>query len=100
MEFLAALVLVGLFGGICWSLLRPPAQFVIRVSRGTVHFKGSFPRARRTEVEEFLKREFAAHGRITISAVKVSKQGLRFVVRGKIAEGDRQRIRNFFQTMI
>jgi len=98
-QFLTSLILIGLFGGICWSLLRPRAQFVIRLSRGTVQFKGSFPLARRPEVEDFLKREFAEH-KISISAVKVSKRGLRFVVRGNITEGDRQRIRNFFQTVV
>ena len=99
-QFLTSLILIGLFGGICWSLLRPQAQFVIRLSRGAVQFKGSFPRARRQEVEEFLKQEFAEHRKITISAIRVSKRGLRFVVRGNVTEGDRQRIRNFFQMVM
>jgi hypothetical protein len=82
-----------------WSVLRPAAQFVIRYSRGNVRFTGKFPRSHQAEVEEFLKREFANRGRITIAAFKTGTAGLRVVVRGRVTDGDRQRIRNFFQTI-
>ncbi len=98
MRILAAIVLFGFFGGICWSLGRGLAQFVVRVSNGEVRFSGRFPRSRRAEVTEFLKREFADRRRITISALKSGSKGLRIVVRGPVTDGERQLIRNFFQT--
>ena len=97
MQTLAAIVLIGVFGGICWSLIRPRAVFVVRLSSGAVRFKGAFPRSRHSEVEEFLKREFADQSPITISAVRTPQQGLRIIVRGAVGAGDCQRIRNFFQ---
>jgi hypothetical protein len=99
MQFLVAIILLGIVGGICWSLLIGPAEYVIRYSRGTVRFDGRFPRSRRAEVEEFFKREFPQNDRIKVSAVKAPQRGLRFVIRGKISEGDRQRIRNFLHAM-
>jgi hypothetical protein len=99
MQTIVAILLVGFFGAMCWSVLRPPVQFRIRYSRGIVRFSGRFPRSRQAEVEEFLNREFADRGRITITALKTGKNGLRIVVRGPVADGDRQQIRNFFQTI-
>jgi hypothetical protein len=98
-QTLAAIVLIGVFGGICWSLIRPRAVFVIRLSCGAVQFKGDFPRSRHSEVEEFLKREFADQSPITISGVKTQERRLRIIVRGPIDAGDCQRIRNFFQVV-
>jgi hypothetical protein len=97
METVAAIILVAFFGVICWTVLHPPAEFSIHYSRGAVQFKGKFPRSRYPEVEEFFKREFAGHRRITVLAIKARQGGLRIVVRGTVTEGDRQRIRNFFQ---
>lgn len=99
MQILAAIVLLVVMGGICWSLVVAPAEFVICYSRGRVRCKGKFPASKRAEVEEFFKREFPESGTIKVSAVKVPPRALRFVIRGKIAEGDRQRIRNFLRTM-
>jgi hypothetical protein len=99
MQILVAVILLSVVGGICWSLLIGPAEYVIRYSHGTVRFKGKFPASRRAEVEEFFKREFAADKPIRVSAVRAPQQGLRFVIRGKIPGGDRQRIRNFFRTL-
>jgi hypothetical protein len=98
MRIVAAIVLVGFFGGICWSMWRGPAQFIVRLSRGEVRFSGNFPRSRQAEVTEFLKREFADRRRITISALKSRSKALRIVVRGPVTDGERQLIRNFFQT--
>ena len=99
MQILLAIVLLTVMGGICWSLLVAPAEYVIRYSRGLVRFDGKFPASRRAEVEEFFKREFAGHGRIKVSAVRVPKRGLRFVIRGKMTPGDRQQIRNFLRSI-
>jgi hypothetical protein len=99
MRILAAVLIVGLFGGICWTLWRGSVLYVIRLSHGTVRFSGKFPRSRRAEVAEFLKREFAEPGRITILALKTPSNRARIVVRGRISDGERQRIRNFFQTL-
>jgi hypothetical protein len=99
MQTLVAIILIGVFGGICWSLIRPRAVFVIRLSRGAVRFQGAFPRSRYSEVEEFLKREFADQSPITVRGVKTQERGLRIVVRGPIDQGDCQRIRNFFQVV-
>ncbi len=99
MRILAAILLVGFLGGICWSLWRGSVQFVIRLSHGVVRFSGKFPRSRQAEVAEFLKREFADRRRITIWALKARSKGLRIVVRGPVTDGERQLIRNFFQTI-
>jgi hypothetical protein len=99
MEPLIVIVLVGFFGAVCWGVLHPPAEYSIRYSRGTVEFRGKFPRSRRAVVEEFFQREFAGSRRITVAARKASQGGLRFVVGGSVTDGDRQRIRNFFQTL-
>ena len=99
MQILAAIILLVVMGGICWSLFVQPAEFVICYARDRVRFKGRFPASRRAEVEEFFKREFSECGTIKVSAVRVPPRALRFVIRGKIAEGDRQRIRNFLRTL-
>jgi len=99
MQILAAIVLIAVCGGLCYSLLLPPAVFVVRLSRGGVRFAGRFPAAKRHEVESFLTREFADRGRISISALKAKDGRMRLVVRGRLSEGDRQRIRNFFQVI-
>jgi hypothetical protein len=99
MRILAAILIVGFFGGICWSLWRGSVQYVIRLSRGVVRISGKFPLSRQSEVAEFLKREFADRGRITILALKAPSNRVRIVVRGRVTDGDRQRIRNFFQTL-
>ena len=98
MRLLAAIVLAAICGGICFALLRPPSLFVIRLSGGEVRFRGKFPMARRSEVEAFLKREFG-NRRISISGIKSDKGGTRFVIRGRLTEGDRQRSRNFLQSV-
>ena len=87
MRIVAAVLLIGFFGGICWSLWRGSVQFVIRSSRGRVRFSGKFPRARQIEVAEFLKREFADRRRITILALKARPRGLLVVVRGSVTDG-------------
>ena len=99
MQILAAAILVVVFGGICWSLLNPPAEFVIRWSHGRARFRGRIPAARRTEIEEFLLREFPNAGTITISGLKDRGGRPRLTVRGPLSDGDRQRIRNFLQTV-
>jgi hypothetical protein len=99
MQTLAAIILIGIFGGICWSMIRPRAIFVVRLSSGEVRFQGAIPRSWHSEVEEFLKREFADQSPITISAVKTQTRGLRIIVRGAVGAGDCQRIRNFFQVI-
>ena len=99
MQTIVAILLVGFFGALCWSLLRPPAQFVIRCSRGSVRFSGKFPRSRQSETKEFLQREFADRRRITVAGIQAGPAGLRIVVRGSITNGDRQRIRNIFHTL-
>jgi hypothetical protein len=97
METLVAVAFLAIMGYVCWSLLVPPADYVIRYSRGTVRFAGKFPASRRAQVEEFFQREFSAQDRIKVSAVRVPQRGVRFVIRGRISEGDRQRIRNFLR---
>jgi hypothetical protein len=99
MQILVAIILLTVMGGICWSLLVPKAEFVIRYSRGTVRFDGKFPASRRAEVAEFFKREFAEHERIKVSAIQAQKRVLRFVIRGKLTVGDKQQIRNFLRTI-
>lgn len=100
MQLAATLIVVAIGGWICYCLLRPPAVFVIRLSRRGVRFRGSFPLGRRPEVEAFLTAEFAACGRLRISGVKSGRGGMRFLIQGPVSEGDRQRIRNFLQTII
>ena len=51
------------------------------------------------EVDEFLKREFGSSTKFTISAFRRKPGAMRFVVRDPVTDGDRQRIRNFFQTI-
>jgi hypothetical protein len=99
MQTVVAIFLVGFFGTVCWMLLSPSADCIIRFSRGAVRFRGKFPRSRQAEVEEFLKREFGESGTITISVLKARPGTRRVVIRGPISDGDRQRIRNFFQTI-
>lgn len=99
MQIILSILLLGLFGAICYSLVQPSAQFVVRYSQGKVRFSGKFPRSHQGEAEEFLKREFSDGRRITIAGVRGRTAGLRIVVRGSLTEGDRQQIRNFFQTI-
>jgi len=100
MQPIAAIIVVAVFGWICWSFLRAPAEFVVRLARGGVAFQGKFPLSRRSEVAEFLRRELDHCGRVTISGCRSANRRLRIVVRGRVSEGDRQKIRNFFQTIL
>jgi len=99
MRIAFAVILIAVFGSICWSILAAPVDYVIRFSRGIVRFRGKFPAARQAEVIEFFRREFHEHNRITVSAVRTPGRGQRYVIRGKVSAGDVQRIRNFLRTM-
>jgi hypothetical protein len=99
MRILCAVILIAVFGCICWSILAAPVDYVIHFSRGIVRFRGKFPVARQPEVIEFFRREFHDHDRITVSAVRIPRRGQRYVVRGRLSDGDAQRIRNFLRTL-
>ncbi len=99
MQIVLAIILITVFGWICWSLIVGPVEFVIRYANGRTRFSGRFAGARRAEIEEFFKREFPDRTTIKVSAVKTPQNGTRFVIRGSIPAGDRQRIRNFLQTI-
>ena len=73
-----------------------PADCVIRCRCGRVAVKGKITRPQRQMIEEYLTKHFADAARLRID-VNFPKQGQRprIQIRGDLAEGDRQMIRNF-----
>ena len=89
------LILLAVTVGIAYLAMRP-ADCVIKCRRGRVAVKGKITRPQRLAIEEYLTRHFADAARLRID-VHFPKQGQRprIQIRGDVAEGDRQMIRNF-----
>jgi hypothetical protein len=75
------------------------ADFVVRIKRGLVSYKGKFPEGRQAVVTHFLVQDLALHGPATIKGAWNKKQ-LQIWFGGRLNDGEKQRIRNFFLVKI
>jgi len=75
------------------------SDFCIDVKGDKVAYHGRFPFAFRSECDELLLRDLAIHGPARIYAIR-EKSGWRLWFRGRIGEGEKQRIRNFILTRL
>ncbi|HJT76071.1 MAG TPA: hypothetical protein VJ739_02625 [Gemmataceae bacterium] len=80
-------------------LLARRADFTIRVRRGRVWWRGKFPRGLRPDLEEFLLRDLALRGSVTICGRR-QRGRLETWFRGGLTPGQKQRIRNFLLTRL
>jgi hypothetical protein len=77
-----------------WLLLGRRADFVIRVRGRRVECKGKVPLARQRLVADFLLNDLALREAVQISGAR-SGSRLHLWFRGRLSEGQKQRIRNF-----
>jgi hypothetical protein len=79
-----------------WRLMVRPADCVIRVKDGCMHVRGRLTAGLQQRLERFLSSELSAvrRLRIDISYPRPSR-ALKIRVRGRLALGERQMIRNF-----
>ena len=89
-----------LIAGVAAVLLWPRSDFVIRTGRAGVQLRGKIPQGRKPDVLQFFEQELAAGGPLTVSGVRSRDGRLVLRFRGRLSPGDRQRIRNFLQTML
>jgi len=75
------------------------SDFCIDVKGDKVAYHGRFPLAFRSECNELLLQDLAIHGPARIYAVR-EKSGWRLWFRGRIGDGQKQRIRNFILTRL
>jgi hypothetical protein len=75
------------------------SDFCIVVKKGTVEYHGRIPLAFQPACKEFLLHDLALQGPARVYAVK-QKSGWRLWFRGKIGDGEKQRIRNFVLTRL
>lgn len=90
--------LLALTVGIAYLSIRP-GDCVIRCRAGEVVITGKIAHSQRLAVEHYLKSQFADAGRVRID-LRYPRPGQRLKVRirGSLAEGERQMIRNFLLT--
>lgn len=72
-----------------------PADFVIRLRKGSVQYRGQIPLAHQAAVTQFLLQDLALDESITILG-SWNRGNVRLWFRGKLSDPDKQRIRNFF----
>jgi hypothetical protein len=75
------------------------ADFVVRIKKGLVSYRGKFPEARQNALTHFLVQDLALHGPVTIKGAWNKKQ-LQIWFGGRLNAGEKQRIRNFFLVRI
>jgi hypothetical protein len=75
------------------------SDFCIEVKGDKVAYHGRFPLAFRSECNELLLQDLAIHGPARIYAAR-EKSGWRLWFRGRIGDGEKQRIRNFILTRL
>ena len=75
------------------------SDFRVSVRDGNVEYRGRFPLASRPAIEEFLLKDLAVKGPLKIYAIRRNRRW-RLWFRGRVCEGDKQRIRNFVATRL
>ncbi len=89
---------LGLLAAAVFFLATRP-DFVIRVRRGQVRWRGKVPRGARAGLEEFLLQDLDLRGSVTICG-RWRRGRLETRFRGGLTPGQRQRIRNYLQTRL
>jgi hypothetical protein len=76
------------------------ADFVIRVRDGRVSFRGKFPAALQGAASEFLLTDLGVTDRVRILGNWPAGRGGRLVLwfRGRLSDGQKQRVRNFLNS--
>ncbi len=80
-------------------LLAQRMDFVIQLRKGRVKCKGKIPLSQHQAVEEFLLQDLSLNEPVKISGAR-NGQRLNLWFRGRLTEGDKQRIRNFLLTRL
>jgi hypothetical protein len=75
------------------------SDFCIATKGGRVSYRGRIPLAFRAECDEFLLRDLAIRDPIRVYGCRM-KTGWRVWFRGRIGEGEKQRMRNFIVTRL
>jgi hypothetical protein len=75
------------------------SDFCIEVKRGKVTYRGSIPFSIQPECSDFLLHDLAIQGPARVYAIRM-KSGWRTWFRGRIGDGEKQRIRNFIITRL
>lgn len=76
-------------------LLRPRADFTIRVRGGDVRISGRLPERKRREVMDFFGKQFCHRSRLTVVGHRQPRARTRLSIRGVADAGEEQMIRNF-----
>jgi hypothetical protein len=92
-----AAALVALVAAIVIIGLQKKADFRITVRRGKVSYRGRFPADRMGVISDFLLHDLAPSAPIHVIGNWTRGRVLRVSVKGKIGDGDAQRIRNFLK---
>ena len=75
------------------------SDFCIATKGGRVSYRGRIPLAFRAECDEFLLRDLAIRDPVRVYGCRM-KTGWRVWFRGRIGEGEKQRMRNFIVTRL
>jgi hypothetical protein len=75
------------------------SDFCIETKNGKVNYRGRVPVAIRAECNEFLLRDLGIEGPARIYGCRMPS-GWRVWFRGRIGEGEKQRVRNFIVTRL
>src|SRR5262249_11958920 len=94
MHIVGPVILLCLVGWMCFVVLQPRCDVVIRWSRGVLRHLGAFGPSKCNELEAFLQGEFG-DSRLAIYGVKTRAGMMRWTIRGRLTPGERQQIRNF-----
>ena len=93
------LAVLALLGGLIYGFwLHRRYDFAIRVRNRRIAYEGHFPRAQQQALAEFLLHDLS----LDSLAIMGAHNGKRLVLwfRGRLSEGQRQRIRNFLMSRI
>ena len=89
---LSIVVLIGL---IAWAATAASYDFRMIIEDGRVWFRGRFPPERRAAVAQFFDSDLRLPGKVRVLGRWRAGRVLQLRFRGKVPEGERQRIRNF-----
>jgi len=80
-------------------LLGRRVDFIISFSQGRLQVRGKFPKGKQNGLAQFLAEDLATRGPIKILG-RWQKNGLRVWFKGRLRDGDRQRIRNYLSARL
>lgn len=86
-------------GLVVWGVLNPASDFRIVVNRKGVHFRGKLPPGFRPDVTQLLRDEMQIE-KAVIWGNWSDKRILRLKFRGRLDQGQQQRIRNYLATTL